>query len=321
MTVEKVDAMAGTSTAPLRISMHNSGRAAPKVLAALSVLAVLFCGISTASPVLAATPCWDISGTWTTVQGGSRTLTFTFQQNGNQVSGTAGDTSLSGTFTGNVTGDHVDVIVVWNAQRANGSTLEGEYEATISAGTLTGTTHDVANPSSHATWTATGGPTKACAGATATPTGSVTPTSAATPTGSPTSTSSPASTDSNEAAAEAAILQALESTGHTSVPATEGLNTSGAQAIEGAFRGLFSKNDDVANALVFQAGLLASSDGSDGRPRFPGVRACMPIILRMAYNGVTGPDAAARASALLAGRRLLLYLLGRDFAVTKGAAS
>ncbi|MCZ9883108.1 hypothetical protein [Arthrobacter sp. B2a2-09] len=190
--------------------------------------------------------------------------------------------------------------MVWNAQRADGSTLEGEYEATISAGTLTGTTHDVANPSSQATWTASGGPTKDCSGATATP------------------TSSPSSTTQSAAAAESDILEALENPQNGSKPAM-GLNASGGEAIVEAFKGLFPKNDEQANTLVFQAGLLASSDGSDGKPTFPGVRACMPIILRMAYNGVTDPDAAARASALLAARRLLVYLVGRDFAVTKGA--
>lgn len=304
MTVEKVDAMAGTSPAPLRIPMQNSGRATTKVFSALAVLAVLLCTLSTASPVVAATPCWDISGTWATVQGGSRTLTFTFQQNGNQVSGTAGDASLSGSFTGNVTGDHVDVIVVWNAQRADGSTLEGEYEATISAGTLTGTTHDVANPSSHATWTATGGPTKDCGGATATP------------------TSSPTSTTVNESEAERAILDALTNFQNGGTATTVGpLNISGGTAMRDDFEKLFPKINDEASQVVFIAGVFASQDGSDGKPTFPGVRACMPIILRMAYNGVTDPDPAARASALLAARRLMVFLVGRDFAVTKGAPS
>ncbi|MFK4296013.1 hypothetical protein ABH924_001150 [Arthrobacter sp. GAS37] len=305
MTVGKADAMAGT---PLHVSLRESAsgpsmasRAAPKVFAALSVLAVLLCFLSTASPVAAATPCWDISGTWATVQGGSRTLAFTFQQSGNQVSGTAGDASLSGNFTGNVTGDHVDVIVVWNAKRADGSTLEGEYEATISAGTLTGTTHDVADPSSHATWTATGGPTKDCAGATATP------------------TSSPTSTTLTAAEAEQAILEALN--GGTGVTIAD-LSRDGGLAIHDDFQKLFPKTiDPYLGDLVFKAGVLASQDGSGGGPTFPGVRACMPIILRMAYNGVTDPDPAARASALLAARRLTAFLVQRDFNVTKGAPS
>ncbi|WAH99268.1 hypothetical protein [Arthrobacter sp. MMS18-M83] len=290
--------MAGTS--PQHVSLRDSV-AAPKVFAALSVLTVLLCSLSTASPVVAATPCWDISGTWATVQGGSRTLAFNFQQNGNQVSGTAGDASLSGNFTGNVTGDHVDVIVVWNAKRANGSTLEGEYEATISPGTLTGTTHDVANASSHATWTATGGPTKTCAGATATP------------------TSTPTSTTLTKDAAEREILDALSNA--TVGGALGDLSTDGGKAMQAAFNKLFPKLNADASRLVYHAGVLASQDGSDGKPTFPGVRACMPIILRMAYNAVTDPDPAARASALLAARRLMVFLAARDFRVTKGAPS
>lgn len=271
------------------------------------MLALLLCSLSTASPVVAATPCWDISGTWATVQGGSRALTFTFQQNGNQVSGTAGDASLSGNFTGNVTGDHVDVIVVWNAKRADGSTLEGEYEATISAGTLAGTTHDVANPSSHATWTATGGPTKNCAEATTTPTGAPTPTSSAT------------STTPTGREAESAILDALK--GGATVRMGP-LDVRRGTAILDEFDKLFPKKvDPKVDEAVWRAGVLASQDGSDGKPTFPGVRACMPIILRMAYNAVTDPDPAARASAVLAARRLTFFLAQRDFAVTQGAPS
>jgi hypothetical protein len=109
------------------------------------------------------TSCVDISGTWHTFQGNAGALTFTFHQSGTDVTGTATNgLSLHGTLTGHVIGHHLDVIVTWNAKRSDGSTLQGEYEATIGNGTLTGSTHDVTTPANRTTWTATGGPTKPC---------------------------------------------------------------------------------------------------------------------------------------------------------------
>jgi hypothetical protein len=147
------------------------------------------------------------------------------------------------------------------------STLEGEYEATISAGTLTGTGHDVAVPSSHATWTATGGPTKTCAGATAMPTSSAT------------------STTLNEGQVQSAILEALVNPPSSRTVIMGPLSLDGGTSMRAAFEKLFPKIDPEASGEVFRAGVLASQDGKDGNPTFPGVRACMPIILRMHTTG------------------------------------
>ncbi|MBT8163224.1 MULTISPECIES: hypothetical protein [Arthrobacter] len=58
------------------------------------------------------------------------------------MSGTAGDASLSGTFSG----DHVDVIVVGNVKPADGTAFEGGHEATVPTGTLTGATNEALTP-------------------------------------------------------------------------------------------------------------------------------------------------------------------------------
>lgn len=247
------------------------------------------------APVAATTPapCWNITGTWQTIQGGNRTLEFTFDQSGHSVTGTATDgASLSGHFSGNVTGDHVDVIVTWNAKRADGSTLEGEYEATISNGTLTGTTHDVANPSSHATWTATGGPTKTCAG-------QPTPSESSTP-GSLT-----------DRGAEDALLKAA-SNGVIDLGNFSPQVLADGNKLVDDFRHEVSTLPQGFVSILTVAGGLAQQQSPGGATKYPSLVAMMPVILRMAFHAATEPDRADQQNFVRAALRLVALLVQQD---------
>jgi len=170
-----------------------------------------------------------------------------------------------------VTGDHVDVIVTWNAQRSDGSTLEGEYEATIGPGTLTGSTHDVANPGpSKTSWTASDGPAKDCRAG-----------SAPSPAPSPEQT-------------EKALLEALS--GHADLSdalvkvARLAANASAAldygNDLATDFEVDFPADDDLLD-LVEAAGFCAALRNADGTYVSPVMHALLPVILRMSAHVAT----------------------------------
>jgi len=203
-----------------------------------------------------------------------------------------------------VTGNHVDVIVTWNAKRADGSTLEGEYEATISEGALSGSTHDVDNPSSHATWTATGGPTKRC---------DETANALPTPSASPLS----------DYQAESQLLSALS---------TDQLDLSGdpqgviEQALTDGYptimyiEGQVGRLPGALSAIVRLGAGLVQQKTAGGALAFPSVAAAMPIILRMAYDAADARDKDVQNSLSTATTRLLALLITQDTYAVKGAA-
>jgi hypothetical protein len=106
----------------------------------------------------AADPCnqWDVTGTWSTQQGNGYAVTFNFSQSGQNLGGSAGYGSVSGGLSGTIQGNQLNVVVGWS----NGS--RGRYVATVSQGSLTGTTSNVATGAS-TSWTGSG-PTR-CASA------------------------------------------------------------------------------------------------------------------------------------------------------------
>ena len=98
-----------------------------------------------------------VTGTWNVAQSNIPGVPFTFQlqQTGTAVSGTATYDTGSGPVTGTVSGteqnNQFDVIITWSATSA------GHYTATVAPGQMTnGNTYDVDQPSSTATWSATG---------------------------------------------------------------------------------------------------------------------------------------------------------------------
>jgi hypothetical protein len=254
---------------------------------------------------LPSTQCYNISGPWNTLQGGNRTLIFTFKQTGSAVTGTATDgAGLNGTFTGNVTGDHVDVIVTWNAKRADGSTLEGEYEATISHYTLTGTTHDVANPSSHTTWTSSHVDTRLCNGAPSNP--------------EPPGPSSTAEEFWN-------FLQTLSDDHLLTDGAASGLLEKAlkdGKATEDEFESKMGRDPDGFDirALTIAAG-LAQQKTASGASAYPSFVAVMPVLIRMTYHAHTDLDPQSRRNFMLASYRLIALLLRQDTAATQAGSS
>ena len=82
-------------------------------------------------------------------------FTFTLQQTGSAVTGTATYNAGSGPVTGTVSGteqsDQFDVVITWSATSA------GHYAATVTPGQMiNGTTSEIGNPANSATWSATG---------------------------------------------------------------------------------------------------------------------------------------------------------------------
>jgi hypothetical protein len=94
-----------------------------------------------------ATTCrqWDVSGTWTTAHSdNSYHPTFTLQQNGTSITGTAtlpsGEQANAqyigpGSVTGSMKGDQLDVVVTW--PRRNMS-VQGRYFGTVTQGRVSG---------------------------------------------------------------------------------------------------------------------------------------------------------------------------------------
>ena len=137
----------------------------------LTVLAVLLalagaCGgavvaeaSSTSSSSASTCAKWDVSGVWNAHQsnGVVGILRFTFKQSGTgRVTGNASYSGASGPLSGSLNGSKLDFIVSWSdGQR-------GHYFGTVSAGSITGNGFAVANPSTTASWSATG--TAVCSG-------------------------------------------------------------------------------------------------------------------------------------------------------------
>jgi hypothetical protein len=88
---------------------------------------------------------WDISGMWQTAQGNGYNPSFDFQQNGTSITGfatlpggeatRAGFSSSTGSVSGTLRGDQLDVTVTWS--RTNGP-VTGRYTATVVQGRLSG---------------------------------------------------------------------------------------------------------------------------------------------------------------------------------------
>jgi uncharacterized repeat protein (TIGR03803 family) len=94
---------------------------------------------------------WDVSGSWPVVQSNGFNYTFSVQQNGTVVTGTAMGDGPPATIQGTMQGSEFSVTVYWAAGGY------GLYTATMTAaGELTrGSTYNLSNPSSTATWTTT----------------------------------------------------------------------------------------------------------------------------------------------------------------------
>ena len=94
---------------------------------------------------------WDVSGSWPVVQSNGFNYTFSLQQNGTVVTGTATGGGPPATIQGTMQGSEFSVTVYWAAEGY------GLYTAAMTAaGELTnGTTYNLSNPSSTATWTTT----------------------------------------------------------------------------------------------------------------------------------------------------------------------
>lgn len=151
--------------------MPRSSRVFP-ILLAIAILAIAgatlrFYGAamaSTATPTVgqATGGCsqWNIAGNWQTTQNGSIPISFTFQQSGTQVQGTASAPSLNlnGPLSGTMNGNQLSVIVSWSAS------VQGNYSGTVQQGQIVnGHTYQVGNsPTSGASWAGTGPTT--CAG-------------------------------------------------------------------------------------------------------------------------------------------------------------
>jgi hypothetical protein len=106
---------------------------------------------------------WDVTGTWATAHGDNKYHpSFTFQQSGTAITGTAslsgaeqtlaGYTSPAGSVTGTMRGDQLDVIVTWSGR--NGA-VQGHYFGTVTQGRVTGSAAAV-GASTGIGWTGTG---------------------------------------------------------------------------------------------------------------------------------------------------------------------
>lgn len=107
---------------------------------------------ATPSPTATAAPrCqqWDVSGTWQTSASNNYNATFSFQQSGTSISGTAtlpaheqaraGYTSPTGSLSGTLVGDQFDVTVTWAGRSGP---VRGRYTGTVVQGRITNGTAD-----------------------------------------------------------------------------------------------------------------------------------------------------------------------------------
>jgi hypothetical protein len=117
---------------------------------------------------------WNVTGTWQVTQNNGFGPTFTFIQNGTNLTGTglqpaadvqrSGYSGNTGTLVGTVTGNQMDFRVTWAPFRNDapdparrGTTQTGRYLGTVVASAIiNGDAYDLAYPNAHASWTATG---------------------------------------------------------------------------------------------------------------------------------------------------------------------
>jgi hypothetical protein len=96
----------------------------------------------------------SVTGSWQTIQNGSIAISFTFQQSGTTVTGTASAPSLSlnGTVSGTLMGNQLSVVVTWRPG------LQGQYSGAVSPGQITnGSTYQVGtSPATAVSWSGTG---------------------------------------------------------------------------------------------------------------------------------------------------------------------
>ena len=122
-------------------------------LASSAALAGAVLAVDDDGPPAQAAACaqFDVSGTWTTHQANGYDPTFSFQQSGTRLSGSAtlpgdqagraGFASNTGGVSGSMEGRDIDVTVTWS--KSDGSSVSGRYTGRISAsspgrGTLSG---------------------------------------------------------------------------------------------------------------------------------------------------------------------------------------
>ena len=110
------------------------------------------CGAPTPGPSGGA--ACTIAGTWQTLQSNYLPISFTFQQNGTTITGTASAPSLglNGTVSGTLIGNQLSIIVTWSP------TLQGAYSGTVSTGEISnGSSYQVGrSPSTAVAWSGTG---------------------------------------------------------------------------------------------------------------------------------------------------------------------
>lgn len=138
-------------------------------LAMLGAVVLLpFGAIATPASAARVAPCkqWSVSGSWSTSQSNDYHVGFRFAQTGTTFTGTAtlppqeasagGFVSRTGKVTGTMRGSHLVLKTVW--QKTTGRAV-GQYMGTVSKGKVTGSGHDITNPSAPGplvVWTGTG---------------------------------------------------------------------------------------------------------------------------------------------------------------------
>ncbi|MGD9892276.1 MAG: hypothetical protein AB7R89_26835 [Dehalococcoidia bacterium] len=169
-----------TASRPTRLVQRHMIRLrrSPLLLAAVTLLAAgaLVALVLGGRPASGATPAgaaacaqWDVSGVWSTAHADGRYRpSFTFQQSGTTITGTAtltaaeqtaaGYTSPTGTVTGTIGGDQLDVVVTWSGR--NGP-VQGRYAGAVSEGRVSGMATAV-GASTGMGWSGTG-PTRCAA--------------------------------------------------------------------------------------------------------------------------------------------------------------
>jgi hypothetical protein len=127
-------------------------------LAAFGAITLLSLGAATtparAAARVAVCKQWNVSGSWSTTQSNNYHVAFRFAQTGTTFTGTAtlpageatagGFASRTGKVTGTVRGSHLILKTVWT--KTTGRAV-GQYMGVVSHGKVTGSGHDITNPS------------------------------------------------------------------------------------------------------------------------------------------------------------------------------
>jgi phospholipase/lecithinase/hemolysin len=155
---------------------EHSVRVNLRVSVALLVAAVAPVGVaaaeagpsihSRAAPRAAACVQWNVTGDWTSIQSNGYHVSFHLVQHGIKLSGTSlnppreavGLGYTTGTVTGTVKGDHLNLVAHWQKSTLTGVRNIGNYYGTVSAHHVDGLGRNLAAGVSHATvtWSATG---------------------------------------------------------------------------------------------------------------------------------------------------------------------